>query len=58
VRQNVSGNGYQAFTTGGPREGSESVVVLKGDQYGNIVVYNVPTGTAARLAKVAAAHIG
>jgi len=50
----LSGPGYEGYETVGPRERSESVVIVKHDQYVNILVYNAPAGTAARLGGVAA----
>jgi hypothetical protein len=54
----LGGSGYVASLTVGPREGSESVVVLRGDRYVNVVVYGAPPGTAAQLVPVAARSLG
>ena len=56
-QRDISGPGYLAYTTGGPRERSESAVVVHGDRYVNVVVYGAPPGTAARLAPVAARRL-
>jgi hypothetical protein len=49
----LKGPGYDGYLSGGPREGSTSVVVVKHDHYVNILVYNAPPGTAERLADLA-----
>ncbi|HVF74586.1 MAG TPA: hypothetical protein VM938_06015 [Acidimicrobiales bacterium] len=55
--KDVSGPGYRAHVGAGPRERSESLVVLRGDQYVNVVVYDAPPGTAERFAPIAARWI-
>lgn len=52
--KDVSGAGYRAWVTRGPRERSESAVLVHGDRYVNFLVYEAPAGTAERLVPVAA----
>jgi hypothetical protein len=57
VSKSLKGPGYDGYATGGPREGSESAVVVKHDHYIDILVYNAPPGTAEQLAIVAARRL-
>jgi len=50
----LSGPGYVGYVGAGPRPGSESVVVVKHDEYVNVLVDNAPAGTAERLGVLAA----
>lgn len=52
--RDVSGAGYRASVTGGPQERSESAVVVQGDRYVNVVVYEAAPGSAERLVPIAA----
>lgn len=54
VFKSLNGPGYEGFTTVGPRQGSESVVVVRHDQYVEVLVFNARPGTAERLGVVAA----
>jgi len=56
--QRLHGKGYRGYTTTGPGDGSESLVVLRGDHYINVIFFNLPSGTAARFAPAAAANLG
>jgi hypothetical protein len=53
-RREMRGPGYDGYLSGGPREGSESVVVVKHDHSVNVLVYNAPPGTGERLGALAA----
>lgn len=57
VQKPLKGPGYEGFVTGGPREGSESAVVVRHDHYVDVLVYNAPPGTAEQLAVVAARRL-
>lgn len=48
--QDLSGASYRAHKTQGPRDGSESLVVLRGDRYANVVLFNARPGAIDRLA--------
>ena len=50
----LRGPGFTGYTSVGPRPGSESVVLVKHDQYVNVLVYNATPGTAERLGALAA----
>jgi hypothetical protein len=54
----LKGHGYEGYTSVGPRERSESAVVVKHDHYVEVLVYNAPPGTAKQLAIVAARRLG
>lgn len=53
----VSRAGVEALVTGGPRDGSESLVLLRHGVYVNVVLYGAPAGAVARLVPVIAGRI-
>jgi len=57
VFMSLNGPGYEGYTSVGPRPGSESAVVVKHDHHVEVIAYNTPPGTAAKLAIVAAGRL-
>jgi hypothetical protein len=57
AEQNLSRTGYEAYKTAGPRQNSESVVVLWHDEYVEVQVFEARSGTADQFAVIAARHL-
>ena len=55
--QEISVPKARAFSTGGPRNASANVVVLRGDRYVNVIVYEAPPGAAEHLARAVASSL-